>query len=165
MQNLQEPHPVYLPDTVQVLKDDVCRVVQTRPISSQVQRAVKPDGTKWNMHSAQVEAHEFGDSHGIQPSSRAEIRACQSKGLPELSNDLPPPPSTASISSASSACSLKKNISEPPYHVFSRSKKKQLVYIVSLAGLFSPLSSNIYFPALGQISRVCSSCFQRAPSS
>jgi hypothetical protein len=28
------------------------------------------------------------------------------------------------------------------------------VYIVSLAGLFSPLSSNIYFPALGQISKV-----------
>ncbi|KAK5651635.1 hypothetical protein OQA88_11810 [Cercophora sp. LCS_1] len=40
---------------------------------------------------------------------------------------------------------------EPPYHVFSRRKKWQLVIIVSLAGLFSPLSSNIYFPALGAI--------------
>jgi hypothetical protein len=38
--------------------------------------------------------------------------------------------------------------------VFSLAKKKQMVYIVSLAGLFSPLSSNIYFPALGQISKV-----------
>jgi hypothetical protein len=58
-------------------------------------------------------------------------------------------------SSAGSSYSLDKALPEPPYHVFSLSKKKQLVYIVSLAGLFSPLSSNIYFPALGQISKVC----------
>jgi hypothetical protein len=42
----------------------------------------------------------------------------------------------------------------PPYHVFTTRKKWQLVYIVSLAGLFSPLSSNIYFPALGDIADV-----------
>ncbi|KAL5331419.1 hypothetical protein ACEPPN_000949 [Leptodophora sp. 'Broadleaf-Isolate-01'] len=54
-------------------------------------------------------------------------------------------------SSASSSYSLDKALPEPPYHVFTLAKKKQLVYIVSLAGLFSPLSSNIYFPALGQI--------------
>ncbi|CAI7630401.1 unnamed protein product [Penicillium manginii] len=41
----------------------------------------------------------------------------------------------------------------PPYHVFSRSRKLQMVCIVSLAAIFSPLSSNIYFPALGEISR------------
>lgn len=58
-------------------------------------------------------------------------------------------------SSAGSLYSLDKALPDPPYHVFSLSKKKQLVYIVSLAGLFSPLSSNIYFPALGQISKVC----------
>ncbi|KAE9370433.1 MFS general substrate transporter [Stipitochalara longipes BDJ] len=46
-----------------------------------------------------------------------------------------------------------EKLPEPPYHVFSLAKKKQMVYIVSLAGLFSPLSSNIYFPALGQISK------------
>jgi hypothetical protein len=44
----------------------------------------------------------------------------------------------------------------PPYHVFSRSRKLQMVCIVSLAAIFSPLSSNIYFPALGEISRVSS---------
>jgi len=43
---------------------------------------------------------------------------------------------------------------EAPYHVFTTRKKWQLVYIVSLAGLFSPLSSNIYFPALGAIAEV-----------
>jgi hypothetical protein len=56
--------------------------------------------------------------------------------------------------SASSSYSLDKALPEPPYHVFTLAKKKQLVYIVSLAGLFSPLSSNIYFPALGQITTV-----------
>ena len=42
----------------------------------------------------------------------------------------------------------------PPYHVFPRSRKLQLVCIVSLAAIFSPLSSNIYFPALSEISKV-----------
>lgn len=44
--------------------------------------------------------------------------------------------------------------SPPPYHVFSRSRKMQIVFLVSLAAIFSPLSSNIYFPALGLISNV-----------
>jgi hypothetical protein len=43
---------------------------------------------------------------------------------------------------------------DPPHHVFSKKKKKQLVYLVSLAAMFSPLSSNIYFPALDTIAKV-----------
>ena len=43
---------------------------------------------------------------------------------------------------------------EPPYHVFPRAKKKTLMYLAAIAGMFSSLSANIYFPALGQISRV-----------
>ena len=42
----------------------------------------------------------------------------------------------------------------PPYHVFTRSRKLQMVIIVSFAAIFSPLSSNIYFPALSEISKV-----------
>ncbi|KAJ6097868.1 hypothetical protein N7499_002242 [Penicillium canescens] len=41
----------------------------------------------------------------------------------------------------------------PPYHVFTRSRKLQMVIIVSFAAIFSPLSSNIYFPALSEISK------------
>lgn len=53
--------------------------------------------------------------------------------------------------------------SPPPYHVFSRSRKMQMVYLVSLAAIFSPLSSNIYFPALGLISKVSvGSCSTKA---
>jgi hypothetical protein len=44
---------------------------------------------------------------------------------------------------------------DPPHHIFDRAKKKRLVYLVSLAAVFSPLSSNIYFPALNEIALVC----------
>ncbi|KAM5438312.1 hypothetical protein MferCBS31731_005173 [Microsporum ferrugineum] len=45
-----------------------------------------------------------------------------------------------------------KTLIEPPYHIFSHRQKWQLVLIVSIAGAFSPLSSNIYFPAIDTIS-------------
>ncbi|KAI9690643.1 MAG: hypothetical protein M1820_009950 [Bogoriella megaspora] len=41
---------------------------------------------------------------------------------------------------------------EPPYHILSKRQKWILVSLVSLAGMFSPLSSNIYFPAIDTIS-------------
>lgn len=43
---------------------------------------------------------------------------------------------------------------EPPYHVLPYKQKKTLMYIAAVAGMFSSLSANIYFPALGQISKV-----------
>ncbi|EAW12522.1 uncharacterized protein ACLA_009450 [Aspergillus clavatus NRRL 1] len=58
------------------------------------------------------------------------------------------------ISSSLVSPQLEGQYPEPPaYHVFSRSRKLQMVCIVSLAAIFSPLSSNIYFPALGDVSR------------
>jgi hypothetical protein len=44
--------------------------------------------------------------------------------------------------------------SEPLYHVFSNKRKWAVVITIGIAGLFSGLSSNIYFPALGAISKV-----------
>ncbi|OJJ96760.1 hypothetical protein ASPACDRAFT_46282 [Aspergillus aculeatus ATCC 16872] len=41
----------------------------------------------------------------------------------------------------------------PPHHIFTRSRKLQMVCIVSMAAIFSPLSSNIYFPALDDVSK------------
>lgn len=41
---------------------------------------------------------------------------------------------------------------EPPYHILTKAQKWRLVFFVSLAGAFSPLSSNIYFPAIQTIS-------------
>ncbi|EFQ30678.1 major facilitator superfamily transporter [Colletotrichum graminicola M1.001] len=42
---------------------------------------------------------------------------------------------------------------ESPYHVFSRRQKWFVILIIGAAGLFSGLSSNIYFPALDTISQ------------
>lgn len=43
---------------------------------------------------------------------------------------------------------------EPPYHVFSNKRKWTVVVMIGVAGLFSGLSSNIYFPALDAIAKV-----------
>ncbi|KAK2059761.1 major facilitator superfamily transporter [Colletotrichum caudatum] len=42
---------------------------------------------------------------------------------------------------------------EPPYHVTSKKQKWLIIFIIGTAGLFSGLSSNIYFPALDTISQ------------
>lgn len=49
------------------------------------------------------------------------------------------------------ANSSKGDVTEP-YHIFTRRQKQYLVLLVSIAGCFSPLSSNIYFPAIDTIS-------------
>ena len=36
----------------------------------------------------------------------------------------------------------------PPYSIFTRGEKRWIVFLVAYAGLFSPLSSFIYYPAL-----------------
>lgn len=58
-------------------------------------------------------------------------------------------------STPAESISLESQSEAPPlYHVFPRYRKLLMVYIVSLAAIFSPLSSNIYFPALSDISKV-----------
>lgn len=46
------------------------------------------------------------------------------------------------------------------YHVFSPRQKWNLIFVIGAAGLFSGLSSNIYFPAEDQIAHVCQSQLQ-----
>lgn len=43
--------------------------------------------------------------------------------------------------------------SGPAYSVFSHRQRKFIVFMVACAGFFSPLSANIYFPALNALSR------------
>lgn len=45
-----------------------------------------------------------------------------------------------------------------PYHVFSHRMKWAIVILIGVAGLFSGLSSNIYFPALDAIAKVSIPC-------
>ena len=107
----------------------------------------------WNRQSIQIFAdfNDFGSPQGIQ-SQRAAER--EDEGYEETETKSPIQPKRHARSPAGSICSLDKPLPEPPYHVFTLAKKKQVVYIVSAAAIFSPLSSNIYFPALGQISTV-----------
>ncbi len=44
-------------------------------------------------------------------------------------------------------------LQEAPYTIFSKPTKRGIVCIVALAGFFSPLSANIYFPALTYIGK------------
>jgi hypothetical protein len=60
----------------------------------------------------------------------------------------PPPPAAPEPSVAAQA------EAEEPYHVFNKGQKWVLILIIGAAGLFSGLSSNIYFPALDQIATV-----------
>lgn len=68
------------------------------------------------------------------------------KKLPESSVITPVSPVTPQLES--------QLPSPPAYHIFNRSRKLELVFIVSLAAIFSPLSSNIYSPTLGDVPRV-----------
>jgi hypothetical protein len=43
---------------------------------------------------------------------------------------------------------------DEPYHIFNKREKWFLIAIIGVAGMFSGLSSNIYFPSLDAIARV-----------
>jgi hypothetical protein len=47
-----------------------------------------------------------------------------------------------------------KSLPPPPYHAFDTKKKKWIMYLMAIVGVLTPLSTFIYFPALGDISRV-----------
>ncbi|KAE8451540.1 hypothetical protein EG329_003613 [Mollisiaceae sp. DMI_Dod_QoI] len=103
----------------------------------------------YNRHSMQV----FADFQHFESPRNSQFLRERYDDDTQNYHEKPSTPTEDINSSASSTYCLDKQLPDPPYHTFTFAKKKQLVYIVSLAGLFSPLSSNIYFPALGQISR------------
>jgi predicted MFS family arabinose efflux permease len=43
--------------------------------------------------------------------------------------------------------------SGPPYSAFSKRKKQFIVFMAAFAGFFSPLTANIYFPALNTLTK------------
>jgi len=162
MSRLLHPPPTYHAATLSSLTNEDVPEEQTQFSSSY---ALRPKRTYpearltsnrgMNRQSTLV----FADFNNFESprGSRTGRRTGQDEESSEYDSSAPNSPSIEKHgikSSATSTYSLDKKLPEPPYHVFSLAKKKQLVYIVSLAGLFSPLSSNIYFPALGQISKV-----------
>ncbi|KAI4108870.1 MAG: hypothetical protein LQ339_001988 [Xanthoria mediterranea] len=45
------------------------------------------------------------------------------------------------------------NSQEAPYSVFTKFEKRWILFLVALAGFFSPVSANIYFPAINYLAR------------
>lgn len=63
-------------------------------------------------------------------------------------------PSTATASDEHESADLEavaRVQSGPPFSVFSKRQKQYIVFLTAWAGLFSPLSANIYFPALNTL--------------
>ena len=84
-----------------------------------------------------------------EASTLAPIRpAVDSDGQPSSENaiiqDEPPPPDLEQLARAPSG---------PAYSVFNKHQKGYIVFMVALGGFFSPLSGNIYFPALNTLAR------------
>ncbi|KAF5323321.1 hypothetical protein D9611_005684 [Ephemerocybe angulata] len=66
-----------------------------------------------------------------------------------------PPNETLEASNSKKHPNTKVADNQPdvPYSIFSRSEKWIIVCLTALAGLFSPLTANIYFPAIPTLSR------------
>lgn len=64
---------------------------------------------------------------------------------------------------ANVACSgyLERPLPETPFHSFTKKEKWLVIVTVGVAGLFSGLSSNIYFPALDTIAKVSAALLTR----
>jgi hypothetical protein len=85
----------------------------------------------------QEKEHRTHDSVGTSPTSSPDFDDNGAEG--EQQQDLE---ALATVQSSS-----------PPYSVFSRRKKHFIVFLAAWGGFFSPLSANIYFPALTSLTR------------
>jgi hypothetical protein len=91
------------------------------------------------------EYHQDGDHDSIHSES-SQISTMTAYDVDvEQPNIAPPPIRTEKMLTANST---------EPYSVFSRNKKLLIVTICCLTGIVSPLSANIYFPALDAIQKV-----------
>ena len=81
------------------------------------------------------------------------IAAPQEPGGHVVDGEAVPPAEDASAERATDLEALRQASSGPAYSIFSDRQRKFIVFMVACAGFFSPLSANIYFPALNSLSR------------
>lgn len=48
---------------------------------------------------------------------------------------------------------LSQPVSQEPYSIFTKAQKRLIILAAAIASTFSPLSANIYFPALNSIAQ------------
>ncbi|KAK1780653.1 major facilitator superfamily domain-containing protein [Copromyces sp. CBS 386.78] len=97
-----------------------------------------------------TESTASGFSQGSSSSAEVDEK-CREAGGGNKSEKASATASVTRIGDNTIINSNSRQPSEPPYHVFTKKEKWLVTVIIAVSGLFSPLSSNIYFPALGAI--------------
>ncbi|KAK1721095.1 LOW QUALITY PROTEIN: hypothetical protein BDP67DRAFT_594252 [Colletotrichum lupini] len=93
------------------------------------------------------------ESRAARPSIARRISATAMGGLHLLTSDTELSQDRDHDDSGDEGTAVQELEPEPPYHVFTKKQKWVVIVIIGAAGLFSGLSSNIYFLALDTIAR------------
>lgn len=72
---------------------------------------------------------------------------------PSLNSNVSPSPTRDAEPDVHDSEALECTPSGPPHSVFSKRQKQYIVFLAAWGGFFSPLSSNIYFPALNALAQ------------
>ncbi|RDW74906.1 MFS general substrate transporter-1 [Coleophoma cylindrospora] len=95
-----------------------------------------------------------GDGHECHPSSTStEILPTTEPNKGQNASDLEIHPTTTIITAADDPEALAKTPSAPLHSVFTRSQRICITIMVTLGSFFSPLSGQIYFPAIPDIAK------------
>ncbi|KAF9877124.1 major facilitator superfamily transporter [Colletotrichum karsti] len=123
---------------------------QVRPAQDLGHRSTKSDHVLSGQDSQSPTA---STKYDFFPREKSHHKSAKSLSEPPMvyipSNDRPLPPYDSDSSGATTPCPPP----EVPYHVFSKNEKWMVIVIIGVAGLFSGLSSNIYFPSLNAIAQ------------
>ncbi|KAJ4490543.1 major facilitator superfamily domain-containing protein [Lentinula aciculospora] len=83
----------------------------------------------------------MGDSN---PSNLSALE--EGSSPPPTITNTPPPPTTSEREPLG-----EKVHSDPPYSIYTKKEKWLIVLLIAISGLFSPLTANVYFPAIPSI--------------
>lgn len=124
-----------------------CALLQSLPSESRLvseigsQHGKQPE-TKSQPHlEAALSTEEHAGRYGGRCHGQDRLQRSQT-ACDDVNNGLPIEPLATTASAAS-----------PVYSVFTKNQKRFIVFMAAWAGFFSPVSGNIYFPALNPLAR------------
>ncbi|KAK3497201.1 MFS general substrate transporter [Neurospora hispaniola] len=141
------------------------------PPSIEPPSATKTDQSNfWHLKSPPAPAYTFPNRpkhERTESTESTESQSTQASSSTEVDEKFEGQGKLDKASATTSVTQIEGNndpgLPEPPYHVFTKKEKWLVTSIIAVAGLFSPLSSNIYFPALGAIANVSHPYEQKGP--
>ncbi|EGZ77051.1 MFS general substrate transporter [Neurospora tetrasperma FGSC 2509] len=139
------------------------------PPSIEPPSATKTDQSNfWHLKSPPTPAYTFPNRpkhERTESTESTESQSTQASSSTEVDEKFEGQGKSDKASATTSVTQIEginySGLPEPPYHVFTKKEKWLVTGIIAVAGLFSPLSSNIYFPALGAIANVSHPCEQK----